>query len=162
MKKILIFSLALTAALGLSGCAERAAALTGGSETGTNIVLPVNDEDGFEHALFEGDNTVEHGFAGYCGNTQTTVRRNTQTGGEPAGSTFMYEDSIALTDLLRYLDYSGAVCKCLPEYYVKTEFSSKQYEVSLSGGYVRYDGGQIPLTAEQLELVRGIINRHLK
>lgn len=176
MKRLSILALVLTAALEFSGCAERAAALENG-ENGANNSAAVSglaaaltageenaviDEDGFEHTLCEGGNTVEHGFAGYCGNTQTTLRRNTQMGGEPAGKTFMYDDSVALTDLLLYLDYSGQVCKCLPEYYVKTEFGEKEYEISLSEGYARYNGGQVSLTAEQLELIRGIVDRQLK
>lgn len=176
MKRLSISALALAAALGLSGCAERAAAL-GNGENGANNFGTVSepaavltagednaviDEDGFEHTLFEGDNTVEHGFVGYCGNTQTTISRNTRMGGEPAGKTFMYDDSVALTDLLLYLDYSGQVCKCLPEYFVKTEFGEEEYEISLSEGYARYNGRQVSLTAEQLELIQGIVDRHLK
>lgn len=176
MKRRSIHALALSAVLVLSGCVERAAAL-GTGENGENspnsVTEPaaaltvgednaVIDEDGFKHSLFEGDNTVEHGFGGYCGNTQTTLRRNTRLGGRPAEKTFMYEDSVALTDLLRYLDYSGDVCKCLPEYYVKTEFGEEEYEISLSEGYARYKGGQVSLTAGQLKLIRDIINRQLK
>lgn len=162
MKKLLILALALTAALGLSGCSEHASALAGGTANNANTVLPVNDEDGFEHKLFEGDNIVEHDFVGYCGNTQTTVRRNTQTDGETAKKTFMSSDSVALTDLLWRLDYSGYICKCAPEYFVKTEFGEEEYEISLSKGYARYNGGQVSLTGEQIELIRGIITRQLK
>ena len=176
MKRLSILALALTAALGLSGCAERAAALGNGENEANNsgtvseFTAALNagedtaviDEDGFEHKLFEGDNTVEHSPDGYCGNTQTTITRNTRSGGEPAENTFMYDDSVALTDLLRWLNYSGDVCKCIPEYYVKTEFSIEQYEISLSEGYARHDGGQVSLTAEQLELISDIINRQLK
>lgn len=175
MKRSSILALALTAALGLSGCAERAAALGGenaandpSSVTGLAAALTagedntVIDEDGFKHTHFEGENTVEHDPDGYCGNTQTTITRNTQMGGKPAETTFMYEDSVALTDLLRWLDYSGEACKCLPEYYVKTEFSQERYEVNLSEGYARHNGGQVSLTAEQLNLIRGIIAKRLK
>ena len=49
---------------------------------------------------------------------------------------FWYDDSVALTDLLLYLDYSGEVCTCLPEYSVDTEFGAG-YGVSLTGGFAR-------------------------
>lgn len=176
MKRLSILALALTAALGLSGCSERAAALGNGENVAndpnsiTELAAALTagekkeliDEDGFEHKLSEGDNSSDNELCATCGNTQTTISRNTRMGGEPAESSFMYEDSVALTNLLLKLDYSGDVCKCLPEYYVKTEFSQDRYEVSLSEGYVRFNGGQVSLTAEQLELIHGIIDRQLK
>lgn len=164
MKKRIIPILVLTAALGLSGCMERSAALggAGGAANNEGVVFPIVDDDGFKHTLFEGDNTVEHGPVGYCGNTQTTISRNTQMGGKPWKKTFMYDDSVALTDLLLYLDYSGGVCECLPEYNVKTEFISEGevYGVNLTKGFARYDGGQVSLTEEQVKLIRDIIKRH--
>lgn len=176
MKRISVLALALTAALGLSGCAERAAALGNGENgasapnSATELAAALTagkenaviDEDGFEHTLFEGDNTSNTDLFVTCGNTETTITRNTRMGGEPAEKSFMYDDSVALTRLLLKLDYSGDVCKCLPEYYVKTEFSRDQYEISLSEGYVRFNGGQVSLTAEQLEFIKGIIDRQLK
>ena len=58
--------------------------------------------------------------------------------------------SVGLTDFLRWLDYDDGICRCLPEYYVKTEFSASEYGINLSEGYVRYQGGQTQLTEEQL------------
>ena len=79
-------------------------------------------------------------------------------GGEPWEASFAGSDSVALTDLLRYLDYSGDICRCLPEYNVDTEFG-KGYGINLTEGYARYDGGQTPLTEEQIEQIGEIIAR---
>ena len=104
------------------------------------------------------NNVLEHEEAGYCGNTITTVSRETGMGGEPWEASFAGSDSVALTDLLRYLDYSGDICRCLPEYNVDTEFG-KGYGINLTEGYARYDGGQTPLTEEQIEQIGEIIAR---
>ncbi len=89
---------------------------------------------------------------GYCGNTETTV--HFQSG---KSYTFMGSESVSLTDILRNLEYkSGAMCDCLPEYKVDTEFGSG-YGINLSEGYARYGGGQAELTDSQLETVREII-----
>ena len=95
-------------------------------------------------------NVVEHEPEGYCGNT-TTVVRYVPLGGDGWEYSFWGGTSVELTDFLRWLDYSGEVCRCLPEYYVKTEFGKSEYGVSLSGGYVRYQGGQVQLAQEQVE-----------
>ena len=101
------------------------------------------------HRPFQGDNVTEHEAAGYCGNTVTTVSREGRGGGEA---------SSALTDLLLYLDYSGNVCRCLPEYSVDTEFGTG-YGVNLTEGYARFGGGQADLTEEQVEQIREILER---
>lgn len=111
------------------------------------------------HLPAETDSTLEHESVGYCGNTLTTVTYGGFS--EEAWSvTFMGSDSVALTDLLLYLDYSGDICKCLPEYTVDTEFG-KGYGLSLGpdSSYARYEGGQASLTAEQVEKILAIIER---
>lgn len=110
------------------------------------------------HLLSEGENTVEHEAVGYCGNTMTTVFYKAGAEGEAWEAYFGGNDSVALTDLLRYLDYSGDVCRCQPEYYVDTEFGTN-YGINLTEGYVRHDGGQVSLTEEQLDLIREIFDR---
>lgn len=124
--------------------------------TSPDTPLPLAEEPDHAHAPLTGDNTVEHDQALYCGNTVTTVSRETGPEGEPAS--FWGDDSVALTDLLLYLDYSGPVCKCLPEYTVDTEFGTG-YGVNLTEHYVRHDGGQVSLTAEQAEEIRAILDR---
>lgn len=100
------------------------------------------------HAAVEGDNVVAHDPVGYCGNTVTTVRC---TAGEGWEKSFWGGTSVELTDFLRWLDLSGEVCRCLPEYYVKTEFGASEYGIDLSEGYVRFEGKQTQLTREQVE-----------
>lgn len=104
------------------------------------------------------DNTVEHEKAGYCGNTVTTITRKTWLGGEPWEVSFWGDDSVVLTDLLLYLDYSDGICRCQPEYNIDTEFGTG-YGINLTEGYVRHDGGQTSLTAEQIETIQGILDR---
>lgn len=108
----------------------------------------------------QADNIVPHEPVGYCGNTITTVRRNDRLVDSPWEASFWGGDSVALTDLLIHLDYSGDICRCLPEYYVKTEFSEEEYGVNLSDSYVRYHGGQVKLTREQADLIRDILDRN--
>lgn len=114
--------------------------------------------DEHSHVLSEGNNIVEHEAAGYCGNTVTTVSREAWAGDEPWKVSFWGDDSVALTDLLLYLDYSGDTCRCLPEYTVDTEFGAG-YGINLTEGYVRHDGGQVSLTAEQIEQIQEILDR---
>ena len=110
------------------------------------------------HRPFQGDNVTEHEAAGYCGNTVTTISREERVWDEPWEASFWGEDSVALTDLLLYLDYSGDVCRCLPEYSVDTEFGTG-YGVNLTEGYARSGGGQTDLTEEQVEQIREILER---
>lgn len=98
----------------------------------------------------------ENSPGGYCGNTVTSV----QPSGSETRYSFWGDDSVELTDLLLTLDYSGDICRCLPEYTVDTEFGSG-YGVNLSEYYARHDGGQAPLTEEQAETIRDIITRNM-
>lgn len=115
-------------------------------------------EEACVHRPVQGNNVTEHEAAGYCGNTVTTVSRESRVWDQPWKASFWGDDSVALTDLLLYLDYSGDVCRCLPEYNVDTEFGTG-YGVNLTAGYVRHDGGQTDLTEEQTELIREILER---
>ena len=100
--------------------------------------------------------TVEDPVTGYCGNTMTEVTLDGET------HSFWGEDSVALTDIVINLAYDpGAVCKCLPEFTVDTEFGDG-YGVNLTESYVRCEAGQAPLTAEQTEMIQGIIERNCK
>lgn len=111
------------------------------------------------HAAPEGDNVVKHEPEGYCGNTVTTVRY------VPMGKlaegwehSFWGGSSVGLSDFLCWLDYSGEICRCLPEYYVKTEFAASEYGINLNEGYVRFEGKQCQLTGEQIEWLKTTIN----
>lgn len=113
-------------------------------------------EDAHEHQPAETTQTVEDPVSGYCGNTVTTVR----AWGEEEEFSFWGSDSVALTDIVINLEYDpDAICRCLPEYEVDTEFGDG-YGVNLSDAYARCDAGQAPLTAEQVETIQGIILRN--
>lgn len=116
---------------------------------------PPETEDGHVHRPADRDTTLEHEPGGYCGNTMTTVTR-VDGGSVLWEKSFWGDDSVQLTDFLRWLDCSGPVCKCLPEYQVDTEFGS-DYGVSLTGGYVRHGDGQAQLTQEQLEQLQELL-----
>lgn len=164
--------MALLLTLALTACAASAGGGTpdaGGTPNNPNDVtitapdapapLPEEaGEGGHTHRLSEEDHTVDHEQALYCGNTVTTASRVTDPEGESWEASFWGEDSVALTDLLLYLDYSGDVCKCLPEYNVDTEFGTG-YGINLTEGYARHDGGQVSLTEGQVEEIRAILDR---
>lgn len=100
--------------------------------------------------------TVEDPVTGYCGNTVTEVTLDGET------YSFWGGDSVNLTDIVINLAYDPeAVCRCLPEFTVDTEFGDG-YGVNLTGSYVRREAGQASLTAEQTEIIRGIIERNCK
>ena len=92
----------------------------------------------------------------YCGNTVTEVTLDGET------YSFWGGDSVNLTDIVINLAYDpGSICRCLPEFTVDTEFGDG-YGVNLTESYVRCEAGQAPLTAEQTEEIRGIIERNCK
>lgn len=170
MKRYLSVVFALVLTLTLTACAASAtggAPETKGAPEGS-VSLPADTsqpnasqpEEDHDHQPAEGDNIVPHEQMLYCGNTITTVRRNDWLGDTPWEASFWGGDSVALTDLLIHLDYSGDICRCLPEYYVKTEFSEEEYGVNLSDSYARYNGGQVELTQEQTDLIRDILERN--
>lgn len=122
-------------------------------------VQPLSETGAHTHLPAETDGTLGHEFGGYCGNTLTTVTYAAiSPDEEPWEVTFWGDDSVALTDLLRFLDYSENPCDCLPEYKVDTEFGAG-YGVSLRESYARYGDGQASLTAEQVEQIREILER---
>lgn len=115
---------------------------------------PVQNPD-HSHSLIMGENVVSHEPKLYCGNTITTVRCERMGKQEESWErSFWGGTSVGLTDFLRWLDYKEDICRCLPEYYVKTEFSASEYGINLSEGYVRFEGGQTQLTEEQLDFLR--------
>ena len=108
------------------------------------------------HAPAAEPQTVENPVTGYCGNTVTEVTLDGET------YSFWGDDSVALTDIVINLAYnSEAICRCLPEFTVDTEFGNG-YGVNLSDHYVRCEAGQALLTAEQAEKIRGILERNCK
>lgn len=105
------------------------------------------------HALASEPLTVEDPISGYCGNTVTTIYKDGKE------YSFMYEDSVTLTDILINLAYDpGKVCRCAAEYTVDTEFGDG-YELNLTEGFARCEAGQAELTAEQVEAIQEIISR---
>lgn len=113
--------------------------------------------DHSHHAPTAG-NVVEHEPEGYCGNTITTVRYDPMgKEGEGWERSFWGGVSVGLTDFLRWLNYSDEVCRCIPEYYIKTEFSNSEYGINLSEGYVRFEDKQCQLTQEQAQWLQTMI-----
>lgn len=111
---------------------------------------PVPDHS---HTTFQGNNVLDHDPVGYCGNTVTTVRYAPMGKGEQESweKSFWGGTSVGLSDFLRWLDYDDGVCRCIPEYYVKTEFAKAEYGINLSEGYARFEGKQCQLTGEQVQ-----------
>lgn len=108
--------------------------------------------DGHTHNSIDKENGEIESIDGYCGNTMTTIYFDKEK-----SYTFMMGNSVAMTDILRNLDYDkNKLCKCLPEYTVDTEFG-KGYGINLTDGYVRSEKGQADLTAAQTEKLKEII-----
>ena len=108
-------------------------------------------KDGHTHERIETAQTVDDPVTGYCGNTMTTVSV------EDKEYTFMGSDSVNLTDILINLKYDPMrVCRCAPEFTVKTEFG-EPYGVNLAQGYARCEEGQADLTWEQIALIQEIL-----
>lgn len=162
MKSFLAMGLALALALTLTACAASAGSVSppgsAPEESGSTVSQP--EEPDHSHQLAQEDNVLPHEEVGYCGNTITKVRQNERLEEDPWEVSFWGSDSVALTELLIHLDYSGEICRCLPEYYVDTEFSQEEYGLNLTSGYVRYGEGQAELTQEQVELLQGILERN--
>ncbi len=155
MKKFLLIY-CIPAFLLLSACGEPAQSKENIANIPPSDTSAVTSAPQHSHTQPTEDNTIAHEAAGYCGNTVTTVTRKTP--GEPLELTFWGSDSVALTDLLRYLDYHEDICRCLPEYNVDTEFGTG-YGINLTESYVRYDGKQVSLTAEQVQTIQDILDR---
>ncbi len=109
-------------------------------------------KDGHSHTLAEQPQTVDDPVTGYCGNTMTTIVLDGQE------YTFMDSDSVDLTDILINLKYDPMrVCRCAPEFTVKTEFGDP-YGVNLNQGYVRCEEGQADLTPDQVAFIQQILD----
>ena len=109
-------------------------------------------KDDHSHTVTENPQTVDDPVTGYCGNTMTTIILD---GDE---YTFMGSDSVNLTDILINLKYDPMrVCRCAPEFTVKTEFGDL-YGVNLKQGYARCEKGQADLTPDQVALIQQILD----
>lgn len=111
----------------------------------------------YTHANTQEEQRVDEPISGFCGNTVTTVYLRS----EETGVSFMYDDSVILTELLVNLDYKPEnLCKCIMENYytVDTEFG-KGYQINLDGAFVRCDKGQANLTEKQVAIIKEIIER---
>ncbi len=100
-------------------------------------------------AAVNGSNTVDDPINAFCGNTQTSIYV------EDGYYTFMGGDSVALTEILSNLKYDEDVCKCRPDFYVRTEFGGP-YGVSLDRYYARSGSAQKALTEGQAQKIRAI------
>ena len=125
---------------------------TGKGYHGTaNYYVYIIAGDNHIHQIPTHAQTVADPITGYCGNTQTTLYLNGKT------YTFMYGNSVALTDLLVNLDYDpDRVCRCMPQFTVDTEFGTG-YQIHLDNGFARCEKGQAELTQEQIDQIRDII-----
>lgn len=106
------------------------------------------------HAPAAEPETVDDPVSGYCGNTVTKVTVDGET------YSFWGGDSVDLTDILINLAYDPArVCRCMAEFTVDTEFGTG-YGVNLTESFARCEAGQADLTAEQTEIIQGVLARN--
>ena len=108
--------------------------------------------DNHRHTLAAQPQTVDDPVTGYCGNTLTTII------GDGKEYTFMGGDSVNLTDILINIKYDPMrVCRCVPDFTVKTEFGDP-YGVNLKQGYALCEDGQADLTSDQVTLIQQILD----
>ena len=70
----------------------------------------------------------------------------------------MKSDYETMKNILLNLEYSPhKVCKCLPQYKLRTDFGD--FGIHLSEGYVRCEEGQAALTEEQRQTIEEILER---
>ena len=123
-------------------------------DMGQEAILSVEpNENGHVHSFAEEPELCAYPTVGYCGNIVTTVKVD----GEEYS--FMYDDSVALTDILtNQLTYDpDLLCRCIAPITVETELSVPYY-VNLEECFARCDAGQASLTEEQTQTIRDIIN----
>lgn len=91
---------------------------------------------------------------GYCGNIVTTVKLDGKE------YSFMYDDSVTLTDILtNQLTYDpNLICRCIAPITVETELGGPYY-VNLEEGFARCDQGQAVLTEAQVQTMLQIIEK---
>lgn len=90
--------------------------------------------------------------AAYCGLTTATIH----IGGE--SYTLSGKDAIALTDILRHLDYSpDHLCRCMHQFTADTE-TQEGYEINLTEHFVRLNGTQASLTEAQTQTIQTILD----
>ena len=119
-------------------------------EEGFLFVEP--NENGHVHSPGEEPDLCAYPTVGYCGNIVTTVKLD----GEEYS--FMYDDSVALTDILtNQLTYDpDLICRCMAPITVETELGGPYY-VNLEECFARCDQGQASLTEEQCQRIRQIL-----
>lgn len=154
VRQLILFLLAAFAVLALYSC--KSGGVTAADEGRGLPTAAKSTENTHEHTPFDGNNVIEHVQEGYCGNTYTTVEYKPDVEMLWKRS-FMSTNSIAITDMLRYLDYKDEICECEPEYRVYTE-GGCIYGVSLKHGFVRSDNAQVNLTEEQLAKLSKIMD----
>ena len=91
---------------------------------------------------------------GYCGNIVTTVKLDGKE------YSFMYEDSVALTDILtNQLAYDpNLICRCIAPITAETELGGP-YSINLEEGFARCDQGQAALTEAQVQTIQQILEK---
>ena len=112
------------------------------------------NENAHTHSPAEEPELCAYPTVGYCGNMVTTVKLD----GEEYS--FMYDDSVALTDILtNQLTYDpDHICRCIAPVTVETELGGPYY-VNLEERFARCDAGQAALTEAQTQTIRDILDR---
>lgn len=154
MKRYSFLFSALLCLLLLAGCGASDGPKREGSAPDADAVFQETAHRA--HGPYDGENCLPHEEVGYCGNTVTTVTCLLE--GNEWQNSFWGGDSVALTDLLRYLNYSEEPCACPAEYTVDTEFAAG-YSLNLTEGFARWQGKQVALTQEQIEGLGPLLER---
>lgn len=154
MKKILLAVSMFAMVSLLASCTNAEATEEGKTDDTQNFQTEYSTESSHDHGTYSDDEELlSSQIGGYCGNTSTVILF-------PDGKSvsFMYENSVYLTDLLLRLDYKqDEVCECDYEYVIRTEFNDAYY-LNLTQHFVRCDKWQMNLTESQVQKIREIIS----
>jgi len=143
-----------------------------GAKSGNMVAAPEsagwnNNGFGMMDADMKSEESCEsNGSPLYCDPSSTTATDASVDNESPLGGTTSElvitaescADYESLKEVLLNLDYlPHKVCRCLPQYKLKTDFG--EFGIHLSEGYARCEDGQAKLTAEQVKTLRQIIKQ---
>jgi len=121
--------------------------------------------DGHTHRYATGDNLDETIPGIVCGNTGVHLHYMANGYNKAISNGYyigpdekaMFADSYDVEFLLK-LNYQDPVCTCPIEGYYQVDNSPKKYEFNISEAFASYDGKQVSLTRDQVEILKKAVD----
>jgi len=151
VKKIWIVIIALLSVVFLTACED------------PNLIS--TKWDGHTHRYATGDNLDETIPGIVCGNTGVHLHYMANGYNKAISNGYyigpdekaMFADSYDVEFLLK-LNYQDPVCTCPIEGYYQVDNSPKKYEFNISEAFASYDGKQVSLTRDQVEILKKAVD----